>query len=131
MSTSSNTTYRFYDYGRQNRELHLKESFDNLDTSLYPIWSRVKESDGQTTVISRLCHNEFFVVDMIDVVNNYTVFGKNQLLYLSIFSENIEINGQAAHKYDSFLVDANTDKVTIIGNGKIMVSRSRDLNEIK
>lgn len=131
VSTSSNTTYRFYDYGRQNRELHLKESFDNLDTSLYPIWSRVKESDGQTTVISRLCHNEFFVVDMIDVVNNYTVFGKNQLLYLSIFSENIEINGQLVQKYDSFLVDAHTESFVLTGNGKVLVSRSRDLDEIK
>ena len=131
VSTNSNTTYRFYDYGRKNRELHLEQSFDNLDTALHPIWSKVKEGDGTTTVISRLCCNEFFVIDMIDVVNDYTILCKNQLLYLTVFSENIEINGRAAHKYDSFLVDANTDKVTIIGNGKIMVSRSRDLNEIK
>lgn len=131
VSTNSNTTYRFYDYGRKNRTLHLVESFDNLDTTLHPIWSTVKKSDGFVTVISRLCHNEFFVVDMIDVVNEYSIVCKNQLLYLTVFSNDIQINDYHTQKYDSWLVDANTESLVLKGNGKVLVSRRRDINEIK
>ncbi len=124
-----NTTYRVYDYNRmvngKPRELHVEKAIDVTDT-VPPTRNGDPDSapvvNGDATE-QALCQCEFFKMDTISVDGSYS-FDVNEESFVSILvlEGNAIINGENAVAGDSFFIEANSGKVEINGNIKILVS---------
>ncbi len=128
VGTNSNTTYRFYDYGRTDaqgnpRPLHLKESFEVTDFSLKPVFVPGSNEDHvladapQFTVVERFIGDE--PVE-IETGETYVV--------LSNVGENTDViwNGEAfpLKALSSIVVPWSAGKVTL-KNAHILESRPK------
>jgi len=128
VGTNSNTTYRFYDYGRtyaqgNPRPLHLKESFEVTDFSLKPVFVPGSNEDHvladapQFTVVERFIGDE--PVE-IETGETYVV--------LSNVGENTDViwNGEAfpLKALSSIVVPWSAGKVTL-KNAHILESRPK------
>ena len=124
-----NTTYRVYDYNRmvngKPRELHVEKAIDVTDT-VPP--TRNGDPDSAPVVTGdateqALCQCEFFKMDTIAVEGNYS-FDVNEESFVSILvlEGNATINGEKAVSGDSFFIEANSGKVEINGNIKVLIS---------
>ncbi len=124
-----NTTYRVYDYNRmvngKPRELHVEKAIDVTDT-VPPTRNGDPDSapvvNGDATE-QALCQCEFFKMDTIAVDGSHS-FDVNEESFVSILvlEGNAIINGEKAVAGDSFFIEANSGKVEINGNIKILVS---------
>ena len=128
VGTNSNTTYRFYDYGRTDargnpRPLHLKESFEVTDFSLKPVFVPGSNEDHvladapQFTVVERFIGDE--PVE-IETGETYVV--------LSNVGENTDViwNGEAfpLKALSSIVVPWSAGKVTL-KNAHVLESRPK------
>ena len=128
VGTNSNTTYRFYDYGRTDaqgnpRPLHLNESFEVTDFSLKPVFVPAANEDHvladapQFTVVERFIGDE--PVE-IETGETYVV--------LSNVGENTDViwNGEAfpLKALSSIVVPWSAGKVTL-KNAHILESRPK------
>ncbi|MFV0381841.1 MAG: type I phosphomannose isomerase catalytic subunit [Breznakia sp.] len=134
IGTNSNTTYRFYDYGRKDvdgngRELHLKKSFDVVDLSLSAEVVHTPITKNKQTNIKTLVECDDYVVEVIDIVGNVTletnqhfeciafVYGDGKVCYQKQEIEN---------KYtDTLFIPAACEEYTIYGNCRIIRSYAR------
>lgn len=129
IGTNSNTTYRFYDYGRKDkngntRPLHLKESFDVADFSLQPTYLKACKKNRQLT------DNQYFTVDELWIDKD--IFITTDQCYCIITNidketciiewndEVIEIDG-----YGSLFVPYNAQEIRIVSNAHILYSRPK------
>ena len=124
-----NTTYRVYDYNRtvngKPRELHVEKAIDVTDT-VPPTRNGAPDSApviNGDAVEQALCQCEFFKMDTIEVKGKYC-FDVNEESFVSILvlDGNGTINGEIAVAGDSFFIEANSGKIEIVGNIKILVS---------
>lgn len=128
VGTNSNTTYRFYDYGRTDargnpRPLHLKESFEVTDFSLKPVFVPGSNEDHvladapQFTIVERFIGDE--PVE-IETGETYVV--------LSNVGENTDViwNGEAfpLKALSSIVVPWSAGKVTL-KNAHVLESRPK------
>ncbi len=128
VGTNSNTTYRFYDYGRTDaqgnpRPLHLKESFEVTDFSLKPVFVPGSNEDHvladapQFTVVERFIGDEPVA---IETGETYVV--------LSNMGEDTDViwNGEAfpLKALSSMVVPWSAGKVTL-KNAHILESRPK------
>lgn len=128
VGTNSNTTYRFYDYGRTDaqgnpRPLHLNESFEVTDFSLKPVFVPAANEDHvladapQFTVVERFIGDE--PVE-IETGETYVV--------LSNVGENTDViwNGEAfpLKALSSIVVPWSAGKVTL-KNAHVLESRPK------
>lgn len=128
VGTNSNTTYRFYDYGRTDaqgnpRPLHLKESFEVTDFSLKPVFVPGSNEDHvladapQFTVVERFIGDE--PVE-IETGETYVV--------LSNMGEDTDViwNGEAfpLKALSSIVVPWSAGKVTL-KNAHVLESRPK------
>ncbi len=129
VGTNSDTTYRFYDYDRKDkngnkRPLHVKESFDVADFSLQPTFVKAKEQ-------SRCIGNTpYFTVDelFIDDTKHIKTNGK-YVIVTNLSSEEIQLEYKEGSltmgAYESIFVPASLDDVTIMNRSHVLVSRTK------
>lgn len=133
VGTNSNTTYRFYDYGRvdesgKGRELHLEKSFDVVDLTLEaevihsPLQSKIEE----TKILS---DNDDYVVELVDIANvkQFHSDGHFNCLCFVSGSGYIEYMGNRvkAEYCDSILIPADCDTYKVYGNCRVLRSYAK------
>ena len=131
VGTNSNTTYRFYDYGRKDaqgngRELHLEKSFDVVDLSQKSHVIHTPIVEQETTMIKTLVDCEDYVVELIDVVGSITLQQENCFNCLTFVHGGGVISYQEEtieNKYtDSVFIPAACKEYTISGNCRVIRS---------
>lgn len=121
---SSDTTYRVYDYDRQDdqgnlRELHIQQS---LDVSLIPHQDPEQAMDVTEQVGGKITHfisNDYFKVFKWDVTGDLSV-PVDETIYLATVidgSGELAVDGQTypLKKGDSFVIPASAKQITISG----------------
>ncbi len=125
IGTNSNTTYRFYDYGRigkdgKTRPLHLKESFDVVDLELKPTFIPAQNKTR------RIGDCPMFTVDEIYADTNKTIECTHSYFILSNIDKDCLIQWQDEKillpAYDSLFVPYSSKKVTILKGGHVLCS---------
>lgn len=133
VGTNSNTTYRFYDYGRvdesgKTRELHLEKSFDVVDLTLK---AEVIHSPLQTKVeeVKVLSDNEDYVVELVDI-DGFKEFHSDGRFNCLCF-----VNGNGYIEYvgnrikvdycDSVFIPADCSTYRIYGNCRVLRSYAK------
>lgn len=131
VGTNSNTTYRFYDYGRvdangNTRPLHLKESFDVTDFSKQPTFVKASHTTR------RIGDTPVFTVDEIYAQEDVIIHNDQHYVILSNIDEDCLIQYEndtfTLPKYDSLFVPCDT-KITIKQGAHVLFSQPR--KEIK
>ncbi len=125
IGTNSNTTYRFYDYGRtgtdgKTRMLHLKESFDVVDFHLKPTFVLAKNKTR------RIGDCPMFTVDEIYARTDMTIQCKDSYFILSNIDKDCLIKWQDEEillpTYDSVFVPYSSKQITILKGGHLLCS---------
>lgn len=125
IGTNSNTTYRFYDYGRigqdgKTRPLHLKESFDVVDLELKPTFVPAQNKTR------RIGDCPMFTVDEIYADTNKTIECIHSYFILSNIDKDCLIQWQDEKillpAYDSLFVPYSSKQVTILKGGHVLCS---------
>lgn len=128
VGTNSNTTYRFYDYGRKDaqgnsRPLHLKEAFDVTDFSKEPVFVPAQETTR------RIGDTPMFTVDELYLDEDYTIELKEHYVVVSNLEEDciIEHEGQSIvlPKYDSAFVPCNAERIVIQKGAHVLLSQPK------
>lgn len=129
---NSNTTYRFYDYGRKDaagneRPLHIKKSFDVADFSLVctPVHSPLKAVNKNEEKM--LVEREEFCVKLVDVHETYTLPMDHTKFYcLSNVGKDAQLlcDGQVIPFLftESIFVPAACKDVVIQGDTRVLIS---------
>ncbi|NBK99409.1 MAG: mannose-6-phosphate isomerase [Erysipelotrichia bacterium] len=131
VGTNSNTTYRFYDYGRKDangkgRELHIDKSFDVVDLTLQSekISTPLVDDVAQRKVL--LDCDEFTVV-LYDVLDSLTLDTEGKDFHTITFVHNAgevvyEEESIKANYTETIFVPASCGKYTIKGKCRILLS---------
>lgn len=131
VGTNSNTTYRFYDYGRkdehgQGRPLHLNKGFDVVDFHLQSkvIHNPIDEiKEGRRKILT---NNDDYVVELIDVVDTEVIQLHHKFACLSVVANDaiVEANGVSVEAMytDSFFIPAACEYFEIKGNCRVILS---------
>ncbi len=134
VGTNSNTTYRFYDYGRKDadgngRELHLEKSFDVVDLTKQSekVSTPIVEGIAQEKV---LVDCDEFCVTLYDIVDELTLDTNQEDFHTLSFVHNDAIivydGKQIPVEYcDNVFVPATCGKYTIKGNVRVLKSVAR------
>ena len=126
IGTNSDTTYRFYDYNRtdkngKKRELHVKESFDVVDFSKQPEFIKCEEKSR------RLIDSEEYVIDELYLEENKEIILDKQFCVVSNIGEDciIEWCGEkiVLPKYDSVFVPYASKKICIEKGAHVLISQ--------
>lgn len=134
VGTNSNTTYRFYDYGRKDaqgngRELHLEKSFDVVDLTRKSHVVHSPVDENRKTTIKTLVDCEDYVVELIDVVGSITISMNDRFNCISFVHGDGTITYQdekIENKYtDSLFIPAACKEYTISGNCRVIRSYVR------
>lgn len=132
LSTSSNTTYRVYDYGRKDntgkmRELHLEQALENIDLSIKPEVNHLSIPEANKTLTNDFIKNEYFIWSCIDLVNEFVITENDKPLYLTILDENIEVKSDGKivkpKKYEHLFISADSSTIEFIGIGRILIGK--------
>lgn len=138
VGTNSDTTYRFFDYHRRDgggneRPLHLEKSFD---VALFDSQPAVRhfslaEKDATTVMQVERC-NEYYV-NLVDVVGEYNLIPNGHTFFIMTAVRNdveIECEGEirTLRYSESLFIPANCSKISVKGNGRLMVSYSNRKN---
>lgn len=125
IGTNSNTTYRFYDYGRigkdgKTRPLHLKESFDVVNFHLKPNFVPAKNTSR------RIGDCPTFTVDEIYADNDINIHCPNSYFILSNITNDCMIQWKDEEillpAYDSLFVPYCSKQVTLKKGGHVLCS---------
>ena len=126
IGTNSDTTYRFYDYNRtdkngKKRELHVKESFDVVDFSKQPEFIKCEEKSR------RLIDSEEYVIDELYLEENKEIILDKHFCVVSNIGEDciIEWCGEkiVLPKYDSVFVPYASKKICIEKGAHVLISQ--------
>lgn len=118
VGTNSNTTYRFYDYGRMDangkeRELHLKQSFDVVDFDLRTSVVHTPELPAKANQITKLHESKEFIVEAIDVAGSMKITTEGH------FNDLVFVSGSGAVSAGNEKIKMNlTDSMFIPGSCK-------------
>ena len=127
IGTNSDTTYRFYDYNRtdkngKKRELHIKESFDVVDFSKQPEFVKGEEKSR------RLIDSEEYIIDELYLEENMEIILDRHFCVVSNIGEDciIKWSGEKIilQKYDSVFVPYASKKITIEKGAHILLSQT-------
>ena len=124
---SSDTTYRFYDYNREDtngnkRQLHLKEAVDVMKTPHIDYEVSPKIEMIGNTKITELITSPYFHVSKINIVDEFMLTNPTYLLINVIDGHGI-VDGLEIKKGDAFVVTSAAKSIKIIGNLEILSSR--------
>lgn len=129
---NSNTTYRFYDYHRQDangreRELHIDKSFDVADFGLHCNKVASPFTDADTTQEKLLVDRREFSVRLVDVAGSYVLPQDEKRFYcLSNVSADCVLRYQGEELPFAFteniFVPAGCADIEICGKARILVS---------
>ena len=129
---NSNTTYRFYDYHRQDangreRELHIDKSFDVADFGLHCNKVATPFTDADTTQEKLLVDRREFSVRLVDVAGSYVLPQDEKRFYcLSNVSADCVLRYQGEELPFAFteniFVPAGCADIEICGKARILVS---------
>lgn len=126
VGTNSDTTYRFYDYNRvdkngKKRDLHVKESFDVVDFSKQPEFVKNEEKSR------RLIESDEYVIDELYLENDMDILLDKHFCIVSNIGEDciIEWNGEKIllQKYENVFVPYASKKITIEKGAHILLSQ--------
>lgn len=126
IGTNSDTTYRFYDYNRvdkngKKRDLHVKESFDVVDFSKQPEFVKNEEKSR------RLIESDEYVIDELYLENDMDILLDKHFCIVSNIGEDciIEWNGEKIllQKYENVFVPYASKKITIEKGAHILLSQ--------
>lgn len=125
---SSDTTYRLYDYNRedssgQQRELHLDKAFEVVSipqqgSQLTPIPIFI----GNTGVLTKLVSNKSFQVQKLEVLDSLIYEIEAKYLLVTVIEGAALINEQPAQKGDSFIVPNQVRNLDIRGKVVLILS---------
>ncbi|WP_301007659.1 type I phosphomannose isomerase catalytic subunit, partial [Faecalibaculum rodentium] len=128
VGTNSNTTYRFYDYGRTDaqgnpRPLHLKESFEVTDFALKPVFVPAADEDHVLADAPQFTVTELFIgEEPVEIETGETYF------VLSNMGEDTDViwNGEAfpLKALSSVVIPWSAGKVTL-KNAHVLESRPK------
>ena len=127
IGTNSDTTYRFYDYNRtdkngKKRELHIKESFDVVDFSKQPEFVKGEEKSR------RLIDSEEYIIDELYLEENMEITLDRHFCVVSNIGEDciIKWSGEKIllQKYDSVFVPYASKEITIEKGAHILLSQT-------
>lgn len=133
IGTNSDTTYRFYDYNRvdkngKKRDLHVKESFDVVDFSKQPEFVKNEEKSR------RLIESDEYVIDELYLENDMDILLDKHFCIVSNIGEDciIEWNGEKIllQKYENVFVPYASKKITIEKGAHILLSQPGFVNLI-
>lgn len=128
VGTNSNTTYRFYDYNRKDKDgktrpLHVKESFDVANFNLKPTFVAAKNTTH------RIGDCPGFTVDEIYADQDFEVSCKEHYMIVSNIDQDCTIvwNDEkiCLPKYDSMFVPFASKKITLKKGAHVLVSNPR------
>lgn len=132
IGTNSNTTYRFYDYGRvdkhgNGRELHLEKGFDVVDVSLKSEKISTPLSSFERSLEKTLVDKDAFQVVLYDVVDELTLDTEGKDFHCVTFVKqggHIAYQGEIfdANYTDSIFIPASCGKYTIKGPCRVLKS---------
>ena len=126
IGTNSDTTYRFYDYNRtdkngKKRELHIKESFDVVDFSKQPEFVKGEEKSR------RLIDSEEYIIDGLYLEENMEIILDRHFCVVSNIGEDciIKWSGEKIllQKYENVFVPYASKKITIEKGAHILLSQ--------
>lgn len=123
---SSDTTYRVYDFDRQEkdgsfRDLHLKES---IDVSMIPHQDAkldIQTYHHDSTDITRFISNEFFTVEKWTIKEAFKTKNKGFKLFNVVAGEG-SVNGVKLHKGVGFIASSYCKSLDFSGNLEMLVS---------
>ena len=130
IATSSDTTYRFYDYNRKTsdgkkRELHLKESLDVVSIPCrYPVIDN-KTAYMANAVEITLVDEECFTVGHIKTTKKSVIEKKFPYYACFVMSGVGTLNTVKIKKGDFFILTNNVEKLEIDGTLEILTAYSR------
>ena len=125
--TNSNTTYRFYDYGRKDadgngRELHLEKGFDVVNLDIHSEVTHHK-MEGRKNNIEKLVECDNYTVELVDVVDEMTINNEQGFNALVCVYGEAEISDPETINVkctDSLFVPASIKEYKIKGNCRII-----------
>ncbi|MED9947812.1 MAG: class I mannose-6-phosphate isomerase [Peptacetobacter hiranonis] len=126
IGTNSDTTYRFYDYNRtdkngKKRELHVKESFDVVDFSKQPEFVKSEEKNR------RLIESEEYIIDELYLEDDRDILLDKHFCIVSNIGEDCIIKwiGEKIllQKYENVFVPYASKKITIEKGAHILISQ--------
>ena len=130
IATSSDTTYRFYDYNRKTsdgkkRELHLKESLDVVAIpSRYPVIN-TKTVYMANAVEITMVDEECFTVKHIKTVKTSVIEKEFSYYACFIMAGEGTINTVKVKKGDFFILTNNVKKIEINGKVEMLAAYSK------
>lgn len=132
---NSDTTYRFYDYGR-GRELHIKKALDVIDYNLEGKKSHgIKiEKDGYAKTY--LCMGKDFSLELYDVFGSCSEKSDSERFYAFTCVEGsgeiLYHDGcEKVNMGDSLLIPASLGEYTLKGNMKVLKSYVPDIQKVE
>lgn len=123
---SSDTTYRVYDYHRQDesgkeRALHIKESIAVTQTPHIDPEISMKTAMFGSSTITTLVSNSFFTVEKWDIHDELTL-KTNHFKLMSVIDGYGMINGHSISKGSHFIVTSMTKELIFKGNMTLICS---------
>ena len=125
---SSDTTYRLYDYDRQDdkgnlRDLHLDKSFAVITAPHVNKQSApVNHKLGDSAVLTTLTRNNYFEVQKLVVNGKITYVPEAKYTLASVIAGTAVINGYPVQKGENFIVPNSTRELSIEGNVCLIIS---------
>lgn len=134
IGTNSDVTYRFYDYHRKDKDgherpLHIDKSFDVADFTSRPRLMHFPLEQKDATTVMQVGRDEEYFVNLVDVVGQYSLTPNGQTFFILTAVRNdleVECEGeiQTLRYSRSLFVPANCSKLTVRGNGRLLVGYS-------
>lgn len=123
---SSDTTYRFYDYGRlqdgKPRDLHIKKS---IDVSIVPHEDYVLTkniSTDENIKIDTLVEEQNFTVRKITSSGKAAITIKKPFLLCNVLDGRGVINNESVGKGDNFILTSDENEIEIDGDIELIIS---------
>ena len=126
IGTNSDTTYRFYDYNRtdkngKKRELHVKKSFDVVDFSKQPEFVKSEKTSR------RLIESEEYIIDELYLEDDINILLDKHFCIVSNIGEDCIIKWNEEKiilkKFDSVFVPYASKEITIEKGAHILISQ--------
>lgn len=128
VGTNSNTTYRFYDYNRKDKDgnmrpLHLEKSFDVTNFDLHPHFVPANSQTRQISDMPTYTVTEIYADQDITIPTNGVYFLLSNIgedSTISYDNQSIELK-----KYESCFIPASLDCVTIPKGTHVLYSKTK------
>jgi mannose-6-phosphate isomerase len=123
---SSDTTYRLYDYDRQDdqgkhRELHIRQSIEVTQTPHKDPILSIKKATFNKSSITTFVSNSFFTVEKWDIQDQLTL-KSNHFKLMSVIEGSGLINGFPIQKGSHFIITAMTKEIIFKGDLSLICS---------